>query len=412
MHGSGGARGAAFAAVAIGIVCGIAARAATLTVHVKDGQTGSPLPGAFVMVGLYEGDPFHGNLGLTDGTDLAVTRSLITHFYGVPSGDEILAVSGALIDSGDRELAIGYDTRGGLIDTVSVFELASRAPGGDLSDATNVVLGAYADSSVAVRYSTGIVDREGFVPPHTAVFQSWMLLPVMSQQGRHFTWEDPTNPGVSPSPTWTRSNLGLRAIDPADSTIAVSTYWRVYAPAELRHFLLPLLPETAPGPPGGLPDPDETDDADQLYWTFVATNSSGTGAEVIDDFIRGATHWTRRWDPIAAFSTAVDDGAPIPPSVALWAAPNPAATEVRLRWSTALPGSGRLELRAPDGRLIRGFPAPARGRPGALGRARRAGAAGAGRRLLGDAAPSRRAARRAARRLAARGALTSTRAEA
>ena len=45
-------------------------------------------------------------------------------------------------------------------------------------------------------------------------------------------------------------------------------------------------------------------------------------------------------------------------SIVLQAAPNPAATEVRLRWSTALPGNGRLELRGPDGRLIRGFAAP------------------------------------------------------
>ena len=186
---------------------------------------------------------------LTVASDLPLTRSVTAHFYGVPSGDEILAVSGALIDDGDRELALAFDTRGGLIDTVSVVELASRAPGGDLSDATNVVLGAYADSSVAVRYSTGIVDREGFVPPHTAVFQSWMLLPVLTQRGHYFAWEDPTNPGVSPSPTWTRSNLGLRAIDPADTSVAVSTYWRVYAPAGPRNFLLPLLPETAPGPP-------------------------------------------------------------------------------------------------------------------------------------------------------------------
>lgn len=547
--GKRGARAAAFALIAIGMALGTGAQAAILTVHVRDGQTGAPLSGAFVMVGLYRGDPFFYNVDYTDGSgtvvfddpalehpqtvtagardfgyttlyeaalgeltlplfpalldstmggtaapltgtvsnmetvsndgyldaalvlpavsvsdyvfqdmyaywapwqpatfpivgevslpsnlylpdqvellffhfsrtpwqmevpgdrsstfysisarvsiadlaggaesalqnkevreigverdvwvggptelqitsDLAVTPSLTTRFYNVPAGTEILAVSGALIDEGDRELALGFDTRGGLIDTVSVFELASRAPGGDLSDATNVALGAYADSSIAVRYSTGIVDRAGFVPPYTAAFEHWMLLPVLSQQGHYFAWEDPTNPGVSPSPTWTRSNLGLRPIDPADSSVAVSTYWRVYAPAGLRHFLLPLLPETAPGPRGGLPDPDETADADQLYWNFVATNSSGTGPEVIDDFIRGATHWTQRWDPIQEFSTAVDEAAPVPASIALRAAPNPAATEVRLLWSPTLSGDGQLELRAPDGRLIRSLRAP------------------------------------------------------
>jgi len=410
-QGSGRACGVALTAAALGLLAGLAANAATLTVHVKDGQTGAPLSGAFVMVGLYPGDPFFYNVDHTDGTgtvvfddpalagpqtvtagardlgyttlyeaalgeltlplfpalldstlggtatplsgtvtsietisndgyldaalvlpavsvsdyvfqdmfafvapwepasfpivgevplpsdlylpdqvellffhfsrtpwwmnvpgersatyysisarvaiadliagaesalekkevreigverdvwvsgptemeitsDLAVTRSLTTRFYNVPNGSEILAVSGALIDDGGRELALGFDTRGGLIDTVSVFELATRAPGGDLDDATNVALGAYADSSVALRYSTGIVDRAGFIPPHTTVFEDWMLLPTLNQRGHYFAWEDPTNPGVSPAPTWTRSNLGLRPIDPTDSTVA------------------------------------------------------------------------------------------------------------------------------------------------------------------------------------------------
>lgn len=34
----------------------------TLVVYVRDGQTGDPLEGAFVMVGLAEGLPFHGNI--------------------------------------------------------------------------------------------------------------------------------------------------------------------------------------------------------------------------------------------------------------------------------------------------------------------------------------------------------------
>ncbi|MFH1279129.1 MAG: T9SS type A sorting domain-containing protein [Candidatus Eisenbacteria bacterium] len=39
----------------------------SLGVRVVDGSTHSPLPGAFVMVGLYDGFPFPGNWGFTDG---------------------------------------------------------------------------------------------------------------------------------------------------------------------------------------------------------------------------------------------------------------------------------------------------------------------------------------------------------
>lgn len=302
-----------------------------------------------------------GPMQLTINSDLGLTRSLTTRFEDVPNGNELLVVSGALITSGGRELALGFDTRGGLVDTVTVFQLGSRPPGGDLSDAVNVALGAYADSSIALRYSTGIVDRDGFVPPHTTVFDSWMLLPVLTQHGHYFGWGDPTNPGVSPSPTWTRSNLGLRGINPADSTIAVSTYWRVYAPAGPRRFLLPQLPAWAPGPPGGLPDPDQTPEADQLYWTFVATNSTGTGAEIVEDFIHEATHWTQRWDPIQEILTGVDDLPPVALSVGLRAVPNPAETEIRLSWRAPLTGEGQLELRTADGRLVRAFAAPLSG---------------------------------------------------
>ena len=299
-----------------------------------------------------------GPMQLTIDSDLDLTRSLTARFDDVPSGDSLLVVSGALFTSGGQELALGYDTRGGLVEDGTSFLLSSREPGGDISDAVNVAVGAHSDTSRALTYSAGIVDRSGFVPPYTVVFDSWMRLPEVTQNGHYFSWEDPTEPGVSPSPTWTRSNLGLRPIDPADSTMAVSAYWRVYAPAGPRHFVLPVLPAGAPGPPGGLPDPSQTPEADQLCWTFVAADPVGTGAQIVQDFIHEATHWTQRWVPIEMGTTgAVTDPLLAEGVIDLRAVPNPAASETRLTWSSAAPGAATLELRGPDGRLVQRFPA-------------------------------------------------------
>jgi hypothetical protein len=306
-------------------------------------------------IGVERDVPVSGPMQLTIHSDIDLTRSLTASFFNVPPGNDLLTVSGAQFSSGGRELGIGYDTRGGLVDSVSSFSLSSCAPTGDLQDAVNIAVGAYADSSLAIAYSAGIIDRSGFVPPHTSVFSTWMLLPVVSQNGRYFGWEDPTNPGVSPAPTWTRSNLGLRAVDPADSTVPVSTWWRVYAAAGPRHFVLPLLPAVAPGPPGGLPDPAQTGDDDRLYWTFVAADPGGTGAEIVTDFIHEATHWTQRWIGITPFPTT-DAPEPPAPACALQVAPNPASGETRLRWSVPAPGAATLEVRGVDGRLVRGIP--------------------------------------------------------
>jgi hypothetical protein len=306
-------------------------------------------------LGVERGIQVGGPMQLTIHSDIDLTRTLTASFINVPPGNNLLAVSGAQFTSGGRDLAVGYDTRGGLVDSVSSFLLSSCAPTLDLQDAVNIAVGAYADSSLALAYSAGILDRSAFVPPHTSVFFSWMLLPVISQDGHYFTWQDATNPGVSPAPTWTRSNLGLRAADPADSTVPVSTWWRVYAAAGPRHFVLPQLPAVAPGPPGGLPDPNETADDDQLYWSFVAADPSGTGAEIVTDFIHEATHWTQRWIGITPFPTT---GAPEPPirPFALEVTPNPAAGETRLRWSVEAPDGATLEVRGVDGRLVRGIP--------------------------------------------------------
>jgi hypothetical protein len=302
-----------------------------------------PLPGA---------EPFE----LDIDSDLDLVRELTIQFEDVPDDAQVQCVSVALIESEGMELAVGYDTRGDMELRAGEFVLSTMAPAGDLSDATNAAIGTYMDSSAALDYSVGIFDRSGFVPPYTAVFDSWMLVPELEQSQFDFGWDDPTNPGVSPSPIWTRSSLGLRAIDPEDTTVTRTVNWRIYAQAEPGYFRLPLLPDVAPGPYGGLPDPDETPDEDQLYWEFVAANPPGDLPVVLADFMQGGTHWASRWIPIVIDYSGVEaDAATWALRIDLGAAPSPSATEVRFAWQSSLTGRGVLELTGPQGRLVRRY---------------------------------------------------------
>ncbi|MBD3235330.1 MAG: hypothetical protein GF330_01335 [Candidatus Eisenbacteria bacterium] len=284
--------------------------------------------------------------------DLPLVPELTVTLDDYPEEAQIQAASAALIPAGDRELVVGFDTRGTVPLRSEVFELATLEPQGDLSDATNIAIGTYIDSSAAREYTAGIFDLSGFTPPHEVCFEDWMLIPEIEQRAHLFLWEDPTNPGQSPSPTWTRSNLGLRPIDPQDSTVVKSVDWRIYAPAEPGRFVLPELPESAPGPPSGLPDPLETPEEDQLYWEFVAANPPGELSDVLRDFMQGGTHWSSRWVPIDLSPTSAPGGRRPAPRLALHAAPNPACGEVRFDWVGGAVGRADLELIGPQGRRV------------------------------------------------------------
>ncbi len=310
-------------------------------------------------VGVERDVPVSGPMNLTINSDLNLSRSLTTQFAGVPAGAKIDAVSGARVPQAGREVIVTYAGNEAGIDTVSSFQLASRLPGGDMSDAVNVAVGRFADSSSGNLYSAGIVERDGFGLPHTETFDSWMLIPDLSQQGRTLQWSDATAPGVSPSPTWARSVIGLRDIGGGPRTAA----WRIYAPTSgAGELTLPILPPDAPGPAGGVPDPAQTPEADELYWNCYAANPPGGPSDVAAGFLEGATHWARRWIGVEIAPTAV--GGPIamtPTALDLQAAPNPFVGETQIAWRSSLDGRGRLEIIALDGRCLHEEPVALQG---------------------------------------------------
>ncbi len=297
-----------------------------------------------------------GPMNLDINSDLNLSISLTTIFDDVPPGSDIAAISGARIPSGESELLVSYGAVATSIDSASIFEMPTRAPGGDLSDAINTVIGQYSDSSVAGVFGAGIIEREGFLPPHTQHLDSWMKIPELAQLDRRLSWDDPTQPGVSPSPTWTRSLIGLRPIDPEDEEVPVSVTWRLYARADAWELTLPILPAQAPGPEGGIPDPAQTPEDDQLYWSLWAANPPDDPGAVAAGFLEGATHWTRRWMALDAPASGVAEN--------LWprgarerlhrmsVAPNPSPGAVSLSWPPDFEGRGILEITGPDGRLV------------------------------------------------------------
>lgn len=294
--------------------------------------------------------PVSGPRTLDINSDLALSTTLTAELLGVPAGARMQAISAAFLDVDGVDHAVGFDTKGDLLVRDETFTLAGRNPGGDLADVVNAAIGTFADSSLAQRYFVGIIDRGGFTLPHTVTFDSWMQTPELSQFQRDYLWVDPTTPGVSPAPTWTRSSLGLRPIDPADLSVATSVDWRIYAPAGPGAFELPALPEVAPGPAGGLPDPAATPGADQLYWRWVAADSDADATAILVDFLRGATHWTSGWIEITAPHSAVrTDPRALRVRLAALRLPGGGAA---LRWDGGPVAAGSLELLDLQGRRL------------------------------------------------------------
>lgn len=290
-----------------------------------------------------------GPMNLSINSDLNLSYQVTANFGNVPPGNRIQVVSGARIPSADLgEVVVSYDLRETSIDSATTFSMVSRTPSGDMSDAVNTVLGRYSDALLDPTYSAGIVERDGFTLPHTAQLNSWMQIPQTMQDGRQFSWEDPTTPGVSPSPTWTRSVIGLR---PSGGSGPAQSAWRIYARADLGSFTLPTLPPEAPGPAGGLPDPAQTPEDDLLYWDFWAANPIGEPGAIVAGFLDGATHYSSKWIPIELPAAhAPEDG--MRAHLQLRVHPNPARGGAQLSWGGDASGFGWLEIIAPDGRLV------------------------------------------------------------
>ena len=301
-----------------------------------------------------------GPMNLSIASDLTLSNAITAEFVGVPAGSDLLAASGGLIGAGPDERIVGYGVREGRIAEGTTYTLAGCDPAGDMSDAVSVVVGAYADSSAALEFASGIMQRDGFALPHTEVLDSWFLVPELIQDGRTLQWSDPSQPGVNPSPTWTRSVLGLRPIDPENNSVPTTALWRLYAPAGPGLLELPTLPPLAPGPLGGLPDPEGTPEADQLYWELSIADAEQEPQAVLGAFLTGATHWSMRWTtmdlPVAG---VIEPASHLSPAFTLRAHPVPTRGQITLSWgrgSTGSPaepqGTGWLEILDVDGRLL------------------------------------------------------------
>ncbi len=297
-----------------------------------------------------------GPMNLTINSDLNLSAGVTANLSGVPAGSDLIVTSGAQIPGPERDLVVTYDLKMANIDETSSFEMVSRNPSGDMSDATNLVVSRYSDSASAFTFEAGIIDRSGFSLPYVANVNSWFKIPEISTVGRSFSWEDPTDPGVSPSPTWTRSTLGIRPMSAGDPNVPITREWHLYVRAGEATFDLPILPPEAPCAPGGLTNPEDTVENDQLYWQFHAANPPDDPNGVVNGFMEGGTHWSWRWIPIEFNSADVTDNDPLASGnsiLSLSAYPNPGRQQINLSWQSKMSGSGYLEIIGADGRVIR-----------------------------------------------------------
>ncbi|MEZ4648029.1 MAG: hypothetical protein R3E97_04440 [Candidatus Eisenbacteria bacterium] len=279
---------------------------------------------------------------------------ITTNFVGVPAGAGLRIVSAALVGTGTDEEILGFATITPNINDGSTWSVAATNPTGDISDANIVVSGVYQDSSGADAFAAGILQRGPITVPASVDFDSWMLIPNLNQSGTTLAWSDPTDPGVSPSPTWTRSTLGIRPIAPGDGSVTPTEEWRIYAPASLGSVVLPTLPGSAPG---SLSDPDQTPEADELAWSFTAANGSNDPNDILVNFMTEATHWTQASIPVSLATTAVANGETVSSrmDIGLRVTPSPTHGIAEISWQKPIDRSLGIQIVSSDGRTLRSW---------------------------------------------------------
>ncbi len=264
---------------------------------------------------------------------------LTANFSGVPAGSQLRVVSAALIGSGVDEELLGFSTLTPNIDEGTSWSVPGTNPTGDIADASMCLAAVYGDPSVASAYDIGIFERGPLAVPSSTTFDSWMEQAVLTQDGAALLWEDPTNDGVSPSPVWSRSTLGLQPVDPEDTATPVTAEWRIYAPASAGAIELPSIPVSAPS---GLSNPDDTAENDQLYWNWVAANNSADVNEAMDNFMYQASHWTQARIPLD-----LDPASAPTPDLAsklqFTVVPSPMTASARITWGAGTAVSGLSE---------------------------------------------------------------------
>jgi hypothetical protein len=303
------------------------------------------------------------NLSISNGAvvdvnvDLNLAPNLVLTFGNVPPASKISAGSAARIREPAGERYLLYDGKSALIDLASTLTLASMNPSGDLADAVNTVVATHGDSAASPEFLSGIVRRDGFTVPANITVASFMLSPLVTQNGDTFTFTDATNPGISPSPTWAQGAFQLADV-PGGSGVAATTHWIVYTPAPELGFTLPALPAAAPP---ALPDTASTPEADRLRLTLAVNNQTGDAQAVLESPFGDATHFATRTVDVQRATTGLvaAEAAPLAAPRLGRAYPDPFHPNVNIPVTAVRNAPVTVVIYSTAGRAVRALTAPA-----------------------------------------------------
>jgi hypothetical protein len=209
----------------------------------------------------------------------------------------------AVADLQGGSRSIFFDAKSALRDTLGSFHLSGLNPAGDLADEVPYLAGYYGDSAAANLFQAGRVDRSPLTLPATRSLGQFFLLPSLHQDGDIWHWTDVMRPGITPAPTWAIATFRVDASTPGDVAVTPRTLWEAWVPAGELSFRLPVLPI---GAPGGLVDPEQTPEDDQLLWDQWIADPSGDIEMVMANAFGTLTRWSRR--TIEVYSPISDVG--------------------------------------------------------------------------------------------------------
>jgi hypothetical protein len=254
------------------------------------GGTGLPLNELTMReIGAERNIAVNGDRTLNLNSDLNLAHALTVSAAEAPNGSNVFVTAVADLLGGSR--SIFFDAKSALRDTLSGFHLSGLNPAGDLSDEVPYLAGYYGDSAATNLYQAGRVDRSPLTLPASRILGQFFLLPSLHQEGDSWYWTDVMRPGITPAPTWAIATFRVDASTSGDPAVTPRTLWEAWVPAGDLSFRLPVLPV---GVPGGLVDPDQTPEEDQLLWDQWIADPSGDIEMVMANAFGTLTRWSRR----------------------------------------------------------------------------------------------------------------------
>jgi hypothetical protein len=317
------------------------------------GGSGLPL-NEFTMreIGAERGVAVNGSRTLNLASDLALAHTLTVSAAEAPIGSRVFVTAVADLQGGSR--SIFFEAKSALRDTLGSIHLSGLNPAGDLADEVPYLAGYYGDSAAANLYQAGRVDRSPLTLPASRSLGQFFLLPSLHQEGDSWHWSDVMRPGITPAPTWAIATFRVEASTPGDPAVTPRTLWEAWVPAGDLSFRLPVLPV---GVPGGLVDPGQTPEEDQLLWDQWIADPSGDIEEVMANAFGTLTRWSRR--TIEVYSPITDVGGAGLGTLAgrgltFRLAPNPGPELREIFWDLPPPGGEPVcwTVVSPSGRLL------------------------------------------------------------